>query len=233
MFEIGNSLRDARVRQGLELADARARDEDPPKYLRALEEEQFDSSRRRHYVKGFLRTYAEYLGLDGQLYVDEYNSRYVTRRGAECRRRTAEQPRAARTAASSRAVSRRARRHRRRARHRGLAARRRSRATGLAEPAASRRRPACAEPAASRVRARRSRDARDERAWRCGGLVAAGQLLWSRARREGREQSFQGKLWLYVQRPSRDDLVVANGPQRTGALLLVTRPAFTAPPRRA
>ena len=31
------------------------------------------------YVKGFLRSYAEYLGLDGQLYVDEYNSRYVTR----------------------------------------------------------------------------------------------------------------------------------------------------------
>ena len=30
------------------------------------------------YVKGFLRTYAEYLGLDGQLYVDEFNSRFVS-----------------------------------------------------------------------------------------------------------------------------------------------------------
>src|SRR2546430_1090189 len=29
------------------------------------------------YVKGFLRSYAESLGLDGQLYVDEYNSRFV------------------------------------------------------------------------------------------------------------------------------------------------------------
>jgi cytoskeletal protein RodZ len=29
------------------------------------------------YVKGFLRSYADYLGLDGQLYVDEFNSRYV------------------------------------------------------------------------------------------------------------------------------------------------------------
>ena len=28
------------------------------------------------YVKGFLRTYAERLGLDGQLYVDEFNSRF-------------------------------------------------------------------------------------------------------------------------------------------------------------
>ena len=32
---------------------------------------------RKTYVKGFLRSYAEYLGLDGQLYVDEYNSRYI------------------------------------------------------------------------------------------------------------------------------------------------------------
>ena len=30
------------------------------------------------YVKGFLRTYADYLGLDGQLYLDEYNSRFAT-----------------------------------------------------------------------------------------------------------------------------------------------------------
>ena len=29
------------------------------------------------YVKGFLRTYADYLGLDGQLYLDEYNSRFA------------------------------------------------------------------------------------------------------------------------------------------------------------
>ncbi len=47
------------------------------KYLRALEEEQFDQLPSPTYVKGFLRTYAEYLGLDGQLYVDEFNSRFV------------------------------------------------------------------------------------------------------------------------------------------------------------
>jgi cytoskeletal protein RodZ len=39
--------------------------------------EQFDISPAQTYVKGFLRSYAEYLGLDGQLYVDEYNSRFV------------------------------------------------------------------------------------------------------------------------------------------------------------
>ena len=48
------------------------------KYLRALEEERFDVLPSETYVKGFLRTYADYLGLDGQLYVDEYNSRFVT-----------------------------------------------------------------------------------------------------------------------------------------------------------
>ena len=29
------------------------------------------------YIKGFMRSYAEFLGLDGQLYVDEYNSRHI------------------------------------------------------------------------------------------------------------------------------------------------------------
>ena len=47
------------------------------KYLRALEDEQFEVLPAQTYVKGFLRSYADYLGLDGQLYVDEFNSRYV------------------------------------------------------------------------------------------------------------------------------------------------------------
>jgi cytoskeletal protein RodZ len=45
--------------------------------LRALEEENFEALPAQTYVKGFLRTYADYLGLDGQLYVDEFNSRYA------------------------------------------------------------------------------------------------------------------------------------------------------------
>jgi cytoskeletal protein RodZ len=77
VFEIGNSLRDARVRQGLELADLEGETKIRAKYLKALEEEQFDLLPGDTYVKGFLRTYAERLGLDGQLYVDEYNSRFA------------------------------------------------------------------------------------------------------------------------------------------------------------
>ena len=78
MFEIGNSLREARLRQSLELTEAELATKIRGKYLRALEDEQFDLLPAQTYVKGFLRTYAEWLGLDGQLYVDEYNSRYVT-----------------------------------------------------------------------------------------------------------------------------------------------------------
>ena len=77
MFEIGNSLREARLRHGFELPRVEADTKVRAKYLRALEEEHFEVLPGETYVKGFLRTYAEYLGLDGQLYVDEYNSRFA------------------------------------------------------------------------------------------------------------------------------------------------------------
>ena len=76
MFEIGNSLREARVRQQLELGEIEVATKIRTRYLRALEEESFEALPAQTYVKGFLRTYADYLGLDGQLYVDEFNSRF-------------------------------------------------------------------------------------------------------------------------------------------------------------
>jgi hypothetical protein len=77
MFEIGNSLREARLRQGLELSQVELATKIRAKYIRALEEEQFEVLPSGTYIKGFMRSYAEFLGLDGQLYVDEYNSRHV------------------------------------------------------------------------------------------------------------------------------------------------------------
>jgi hypothetical protein len=77
VFEIGDSLREARTRRKIELPAAEQATKIRVKYLRALEEERFDQLPSPTYVKGFLRTYADYLGLDGQLYVDEFNSRYV------------------------------------------------------------------------------------------------------------------------------------------------------------
>jgi cytoskeletal protein RodZ len=77
VFEIGNSLREARLRQTLDFPEIEQSTKIRAKYLRALEDEQFDVLPAQTYVKGFLRSYAEYLGLDGQLYVDEFNSRFV------------------------------------------------------------------------------------------------------------------------------------------------------------
>jgi len=77
LFEIGASLKEARLRQGLDFSALEAGTKIRGKYLQALEEEHFDVLPGETYIKGFLRTYAEYLGLDGQLYVDEFNSRYV------------------------------------------------------------------------------------------------------------------------------------------------------------
>ena len=77
MFEIGNSLREARLRRHIEFAEAEHGTKIRGKYLRALEDERFELLPSHTYIKGFLRTYADYLGLDGQLYVDEYNSRFV------------------------------------------------------------------------------------------------------------------------------------------------------------
>jgi len=76
VFEIGNSLRDARTRKGLDFPELEQGTKIRAKYLRALEDEAFETLPSATYVKGFLRTYADYLGLDGQLYVDEYNVRY-------------------------------------------------------------------------------------------------------------------------------------------------------------
>jgi len=78
VFEIGNSLREARARRQIDLNQAELATKIRVKYLRALEDERFEQLPSQTYVKGFLRTYADYLGLDGQLYVDEFNSRYVS-----------------------------------------------------------------------------------------------------------------------------------------------------------
>jgi transcriptional regulator with XRE-family HTH domain len=75
MFEIGAALRTARERQGLERADVQRELHIRESYLAALEEERFDRTPGYAYTKGFLRSYADFLGLDGQRFVDEFNER--------------------------------------------------------------------------------------------------------------------------------------------------------------
>lgn len=79
MFDIGPSLREARTRRGLTPEDVHKGIRIRERYLTALEEERWDQLPGEAYVKGFLRTYAEFLGLDGNLYIDEYNSRVAER----------------------------------------------------------------------------------------------------------------------------------------------------------
>jgi len=94
MFDIGSTLREARLRQDLDFPELEERTKIRPKYLRALEDERFDILPAPTYVRGFLRSYAESLGLDGQPFVDEYNSRFtVGEDDAPLRARRAPAPR--------------------------------------------------------------------------------------------------------------------------------------------
>jgi len=76
VFEIGTSLRSARERQGFELSQVERETRIRARYLEALEEERFGVLPGSAYAKGFLREYAEFLGLDGQRFVEEYNARF-------------------------------------------------------------------------------------------------------------------------------------------------------------
>ncbi len=94
MFEIGNSLREARERQGRTFADLERKTQIRSRYLKALETEEFSTIPGLAYTRGFLRVYAEELGLDGQLYIDEFNSRFAVSEegGAPFRRRESRPP---------------------------------------------------------------------------------------------------------------------------------------------
>jgi len=76
---IGDTLREARMREHLDIADVEARTKIRAKYLRALENEEFGMLPGPTFVKTFLRTYAEALGLDPQVLVEEYRATYESR----------------------------------------------------------------------------------------------------------------------------------------------------------
>ena len=75
MFEIGTTLREARVRRNLTLQQIEDDTKIRVKYVQAMENEDFDIMPGATYVKGFLRTYSEYLGLDPEVILGEYRSR--------------------------------------------------------------------------------------------------------------------------------------------------------------
>jgi len=73
---IGETLREARVRQRVNIEELEQSTKIRAKYLRALENEEFGLLPGPTYVKSFLRTYAEKLGLDAQLLVEEFRAQY-------------------------------------------------------------------------------------------------------------------------------------------------------------
>lgn len=90
MAEIGSTLREARIRQSIDIGAVEDATKIRAKYLRALENEEFEVLPGPTYVKTFLRTYAEYLGLDAQLLIDKYRTRFE--RATEGELRTFSEP---------------------------------------------------------------------------------------------------------------------------------------------
>src|SRR5215218_6869754 len=76
MPEIGETLRETRMRRRIDMTEVEAATKIRAKYLRALENEEWDLLPGPTFVKTFLRTYAEYLDLDPRLLVEEYRQRF-------------------------------------------------------------------------------------------------------------------------------------------------------------
>ena len=72
MPEIGPTLREARMRARIDVSEIEAQTKIRAKYLRALENEEWGLLPGPTFVKSFLRTYAQALGLDGRALVEEY-----------------------------------------------------------------------------------------------------------------------------------------------------------------
>jgi cytoskeletal protein RodZ len=76
MAEIGSTLREARMRERIDISEVEAQTKIRAKYLRAIENEEWDLLPGPVYAKSFLRTYGDYLGLDSRMLVDEFKHRY-------------------------------------------------------------------------------------------------------------------------------------------------------------
>lgn len=76
MPEIGATLREARMRARIDISEIEAETKIRAKYLRALENEEWELLPGPTFVKSFLRTYAEALDLDAKLILEEYKLRH-------------------------------------------------------------------------------------------------------------------------------------------------------------
>jgi helix-turn-helix protein len=76
---IGRALRSARLKRGMSLEEASRQTRVRTDYLEALEREWFDALGSDVYVRGFLRSYAKYLGLNHEKVISAYERAYGRR----------------------------------------------------------------------------------------------------------------------------------------------------------
>ncbi|HKZ12937.1 MAG TPA: helix-turn-helix domain-containing protein [Solirubrobacterales bacterium] len=72
MGVIGDTLSEARTRRGVDLDEVHAATGIRPRYLRAIEQEDWDGLPEEFYIRSFIRKYAEFLGVDSEPLVAEY-----------------------------------------------------------------------------------------------------------------------------------------------------------------
>jgi cytoskeleton protein RodZ len=89
---IGESLRRARTDRGLELEQVSDETKIRVRYLRALENEDWGTLPAPAYARGFLRTYAAFLGLDADALVEEFRRTVGDRETAPAEERRAVPP---------------------------------------------------------------------------------------------------------------------------------------------
>jgi len=79
---IGNVFREARNRRKIDLSEVEAATRIRVRYLRAIENEEWNVLPGGVYTRGFIRTYASFLGLDGERLADDYRKQVEgSRRG--------------------------------------------------------------------------------------------------------------------------------------------------------
>ncbi len=71
---VGAILREARNRRKVELSEVEAATRIRLRYLRAIENEEWDVLPGGVYTRGFIRTYAAFLGLDGERLAEDYRA---------------------------------------------------------------------------------------------------------------------------------------------------------------
>jgi cytoskeletal protein RodZ len=79
LAELGDYLRQARRQQSMTLEDVSAKTKVQVRLLRAIEDGNFERLPESVYVKGFIRKYADVLGLNGQAFADAYPTEPITR----------------------------------------------------------------------------------------------------------------------------------------------------------